>query len=513
MRLTPEIKKLKIAARQSDLARLQAYRVGDALKGKFPGIEIEYAFRASLGDINLQDPLWKMPEKGVFTEDFLKDLIEGTADIVVHSWKDLPTEPRKSTEIVATLPRADVRDVLLFRRDRMDRARETSVLKILTSSPRRSHNLREFLTQHLPFKVNELSFESVRGNIPTRLKKMLAQDVDGLIVAKAALDRLLAAPEKEFDETREVIRDTLSKSHFMVLPLSVNPTAAAQGALAVEIASGRDDLRELLLEINCEDTFSSVLKERKLLASYGGGCHQKIGVNVLHRGYGEILFLRGLTDAGLVLDTVKLHGGRDLTADLPKSESAIFPREGEEGLFFDRETLPRESWKWAESAKFLWVARESAWPTDFKADPNALVWTAGLRTWKKLAERGVWVSGTSDGLGEIEPTAAEILTGEKSIAWVKLTHEGSEGLDTSSRVCATYRLKPKTQAPDLTGRSHFFWMSGSSFDRAVQLYPEIRDGHHASGPGLTHKHLKRALGERAKVDVYLNLEAWRQALT
>ena len=74
-------KKLIIAARQSDLARLQAYRVGHELQRVEQGLEIEYAFRASLGDKNLEDPLWKMPEKGVFTEDFLGDLIEGRADV------------------------------------------------------------------------------------------------------------------------------------------------------------------------------------------------------------------------------------------------------------------------------------------------------------------------------------------------------------------------------------------------------------------------------------------------
>ena len=60
-------------ARKSDLARLQAYRVGESLQRKFPDLQIEYRFRASLGDINQNDPLWKMPEKGVFTDDFVAD--------------------------------------------------------------------------------------------------------------------------------------------------------------------------------------------------------------------------------------------------------------------------------------------------------------------------------------------------------------------------------------------------------------------------------------------------------
>src|SRR5690606_35828018 len=100
-----------IGARKSDLARLQAYTVGALLKKARPEIQIDYLFKASLGDKNLSDPLWKAPEKGVFTEDFLADLQSGHCDLVVHSYKDLPTAPRNFTEIVAAPVREDARDI------------------------------------------------------------------------------------------------------------------------------------------------------------------------------------------------------------------------------------------------------------------------------------------------------------------------------------------------------------------------------------------------------------------
>jgi hydroxymethylbilane synthase len=506
---------IRIAARQSDLARLQAYRVGGAIQKAFPGIEIQYQFRASLGDINQHDPLWKMPEKGVFTEDFLRDLIEETADLVVHSWKDLPTEPRPQTEIVATLPRADVRDLLLFRKDRIEEAARTGVVRILTSSPRRSHNLREFLGEHLPWRSREVRFENVRGNIPTRLKKMLAQDVEGLIVAKAAIDRLLAAPEPEFEEARTVIREALEKSRFMVLPLSVNPTAAAQGALAIEIKKGREDLKQILADVNCPSTFETVTEERRTLASYGGGCHQKIGVNVLRKSYGDVVFLRGLTDAGQVLDRILLK--TSTPAPIAVSARELFPQRSEEAAFFERQSLAKESWSWAEKERFLWVSRETAWPEKFEPKRDAIVWTAGLRTWKRLATRGVWVSGSAESLGEQESEDIGLLATlgavPERVSWVKLTHDQSQ--NGQSRNCATYRLiaKDKALTPDLARRSHFFWMSGSAFDRAVELYPEIRGGHHACGPGNTYQHLRKALGPTASVRIYLSLDAWRTQVT
>ena len=514
MRVKTESARIRIAARHSDLARLQAYRVGEALQAARPGLEIEYAFRASLGDQNQSDPLWKMPEKGVFTEDFLADLKEGAADLVVHSWKDLPTEPRPDTEIVATLPRADGRDLMLFRRDRLAGARASGKVRVLTSSPRRAYNLEKFLCAHLPFEVRDLAFESVRGNIPTRLKKLLAQDVDALIVAKAALDRLLAAPEPEFDEVKAVIRETLAKTHFMVLPLSANPTAAAQGALAVEIRRDRADLRTLLGKIHCRETFEAVERERALLAGYGGGCHQKIGVSVVRRPFGEITFLKGLTDAGEVLDRAELVTGERAQ---PQAEAPdrLFPRQGEETSFFARESLAREAWAWAERERFLWVARETAWPRDFRAREDAIVWTAGLRTWAKLAARGIWISGSVESLGEDEVAAVEWLAGEARPSWVKLTHEsaGEFHRPPSAKACATYRLKTKTEGmPDLSSRTHFFWSSASAFARALELEPRIRSAHHASGPGATARYLRESLGPDVAIGVHLDIDAWRKSI-
>jgi hydroxymethylbilane synthase len=509
------IKVIRIAARHSDLARLQAYRVGDALCKVDPNLRVEYAFRASLGDINQRDPLWKMPERGVFTEDFLADLVEGSADLVVHSWKDLPTEARPHTEIVATLPRADVRDLLLFRKDRLDAARRSGKIRVLTSSPRRAHNLKLFLEQHLPFNA-EVSFENVRGNIPTRLTKLLNQDVDALVVAKAALDRLLEAPEVEFAEVQTVIRGALVKTRLMCLPLSINPTAAAQGALAVEINKGNLYLHERLKRVNCNITFDSVNAERRILASYGGGCHQKIGVNVLRRSYGEITFLRGLTDAGEVLDRVHLSSRKvaDGRAGGKPTAAQIFPREGEDATFFERVPLERESWVAAETAPYLWIARENAWPNEFQPAANAVVWTAGLKTWRKLAKRGVWVTGSSEGLGESEPTRLETLLGEPQIDWLKLTHQNGHEEIEGARICATYRLQelPIESLPDLFQRKHFFWKSASAFVQAVKVFPGILEGSHACGPGHTHHLIKERLGSGHTPVVYLNVDDWRRAV-
>jgi hydroxymethylbilane synthase len=170
----------------------------------------------------------------------VKGLLRGDFDLVVHSWKDLAIEDDPETEIVATLPRADQRDLLLIRTDCWPRVEQTGVLSIFTSSPRRAHNLDRFLRTALPAKIDELKFVNVRGNVPTRVRKLLeSEQVDGLIVAKAALDRLLEAPQTEFADTQAFLREALARCRWMVLPLRENPSAPAQGALAIEISRQR----------------------------------------------------------------------------------------------------------------------------------------------------------------------------------------------------------------------------------------------------------------------------------
>src|SRR2546429_2198958 len=239
-----------------------------------------------------------MPEKGVFTQDFREGLLRGEFDLVVHSWKDLTIENDPETEIAATLPRADARDLLLVRKDRWAKVERTGVISILTSSPRRAYNLDSFLRDALPAKLREVNFVNVRGNVPTRVRKLFQSDIDGLIVAKAALDRLLEANQAEFAATQTEFRDALSRCRFIVLPLRANPSAPAQGALAIEISRRREDLRDLLAPINCPETLAVVAREREILANHGGGWDQKIWGSGFRGAVWVNSFFRGVGEAG-----------------------------------------------------------------------------------------------------------------------------------------------------------------------------------------------------------------------
>jgi hydroxymethylbilane synthase len=485
--------RIKISSRKSDLARIQAFAVGDALKNSNSQIEIEYQFRESLGDKNLTDPLWKMPEKGVFTEDFLEDLENGRTDLVVHSWKDLPIEKRDLTFIAATLPRADQRDVLLFRKDKLSSVQNSKTLKIFSSSPRRAYNLEVFFKEALPFIVDNVQFESVRGNVPTRIQKLFESDMDGLIVAKAALDRLLEAGGS-FLATQNKLKGFLSQSLIMITPLEKNPTAAAQGALAIEIKRDREDLKKLLKPIHCEDTFKSVTEERDCLKFFGGGCHQKVGVSVRNFDYGSIMYTRAFTDHSGAVDTMKYVA----VSPIPKtSEEKIFPENAEKASWFDREFFDVDI-----PSGPLWIAKADGLPLKSKVHSSQLVWVSGWETWKKLAKRGVWVTGCNESLGEGLELGLIPLFGD--LKFTKLSH------DTSSKdTFPTYKLIPKQSLPDLEGRTHFYWMSGSSFKLALERFPQIKDAYHACGPGNTYETL---VAHVAKVFIFPSLKHWKEGV-
>lgn len=480
--------RLTIAARRSDLARIQARMVAGALLAKFPGLEIEFHFRESLGDQNQSQPLWQMPEKGVFTEDLRGELIAGRTDLVVHSWKDLPIENGPETAVVATLPRADARDLLLVREDRWPAIAASGTIRLLTSSPRRIRNLALFLAEALPGDISKIEFLAVRGNMQTRIGKMWQKDEsgatpDGLILAKAALDRLLEAEGEEFVETRTRLREALGQCRWMVLPLSANPGAAAQGALAIEIASNRGDLKQLLAEINCEATFAAVRREREILQSHGGGCHQAIGVDVLIRGYGKIEIVRGIDTGDRDVSRISLTSARPRP---PRIEHRLlWPTGNEENRWFAREAIEVE---FPAAGTALWVARADALPTNWDIGADRIVWTSGLRTWRRLARRGVWVNGSAEGLGENESPRIEMLAG-RPLAWARLTHEESNG-DDEMATLATYRLIPAGEQIDLAGRKYFFWTSGSNFKMALAANPWLREMTHFCGPGNTARALR-----------------------
>jgi hydroxymethylbilane synthase len=487
--------RLKVASRKSDLARWQAVQVSRRLEQHPAHPSIEFIFKASLGDLNQDAPLDAMGAKGVFTEDFYQDLKDGTCDLVVHSWKDLPVEPRPDTEIVMSLPRADIRDLFLIPEEVWQQAVNTGLMRILTSSPRRVYNLKKILPSLLPREV-KLEFVPVRGNVPTRLTKM-RQLRSGLILAKAGLDRLLQAESEGFLKGEVQIRGVIKDCRFMVLPVSANPPAPAQGALAIEVAKHNHPVVLLCRGLGDSAAYETAEREREILHRYGGGCHQKIGVAAIKRDYGLVTSLKGQTDSGQILDEWKVENSTPWTRATHAEK--VFPLKASDNNWFDRKAVPTDVPALSQR-EALMVARADAWPKTYLPPLEQIVWTAGVRSWTKLATLGVWVQGCADSLGENEDPGLDLLCGQ--LKWTKLTHSKAAGPND----VVTYQIDPHDRHPDLSGKTHFFWMSSTSFDQARRLFPQvIQSGYHACGPGATLKHLQKA-GLAKPIKVFLGLE-------
>jgi len=499
--------RLRILSRASDLARLQAMAVEAALRARWPDLDLQLVHRATQGDRDQQSALSQMTDKGAFTADLSEALVSGDAEMVVHSWKDLPLECRPGTTIGATLERADPRDLLLVRRDVV--RRRPPVLSVLSSSPRRIWLLEQSLAGLLPWPVEQVQCVPVRGNIPTRLSKLTSGAGDALVVAKAALDRLLGFGPP-FDQVAAKIREALAQSYWMVLPLRDQPGAPAQGALAVEIATGRADVHERAAAISHAPTRLAVDREREILSAYGGGCHQAVGATVLVRDYGVVTSVRARPDTGGVDERWTLTSAQVLP---PKASAAlVWPRTDERPDRDGADRRPLEVDQPRGDAGF-WVARANALPEGWSVSPDQFVWAAGSRTWRKLAARGIWVHGCTDGLGDDEAPGIDLLAG-REVRWRRLTHAGAgpAALDLDTDALATYVVEERLP-DDMPARTHFFWTSGSLFLRALARWPELAARWHASGPGRTRRVIREALGPGGRASVWLERDHWYESVT
>jgi hydroxymethylbilane synthase len=495
-------KPIVIGARASVLAQVQARLVGDALLARHPGLKVEYSFLSSPSDRELDTPLPELLRKGGFTGDLGVALRANAIDIAVHLWKDLPFASSALTHIVATLPRADARDLLLVKRSWL--TSPLSELRVLSSSARRRTNLSGFLQWALPGKPPRVTFILARGDCEARLAQLMDGEVTALVVAKANIDRLLESTAPEFAGIRARVRAVLETCEAMVLPLALNPTAPGQGALALEILRSRGDLAELLAKINDEATFGRVIAERARLAPTGDEDHP-LGVSIVPVHCGEIEFTRG-QKSGQWIQSAEL---RRHDTRLPPAVSELAVWTGDEGSAdrYRRVALQVRHDQFADARIGLFAARSEAWPDGFFPRPGQVVWSAAIDTWRRLAARGIWVHGSDESLGDGGALALRTLF-PRVQRWVKFSHEQGYDSPFSERI-ATYRLERCAPLADLSGRTHFYWRSGAQFHDYLQANPEIRGAWHGCGPGNTFSMIRAAIGEE-RVRAFLSADVFRQ---
>ncbi len=234
---------IRLGTRASRLARRQAEWVAARLREQ--GVEVELAPITTAGDVQ-PEAIKKIGSQGVFTKELQRALLDGRIDLAVHSLKDLPTDGAPGVCLASVPARAPTGDVLVCPSygslDELPKAAAVGT----GSLRRRAQLLRE---------RGDLQINDIRGNVDTRLRKVLDGECDALVLAQAGLQRL-----------------GLEHRITQVLPMSIVLPAVGQGALGLETRRDDPQTRESVQQLNHPPTHRAVLAERAMLAALNGGC-------------------------------------------------------------------------------------------------------------------------------------------------------------------------------------------------------------------------------------------------
>lgn len=244
-------KPLRIATRASQLAMAQALMVAGALQKHMPDLQVEYLSLTTQGDQNQTQNPAQWGYKGLFTKEIEEALLDGRADIAVHSMKDMPSQLPDGLLLAGMLAREDMRDALVSNHYPTLEALPHGAV-VGCSSVRRTA-----LLKHLRPDLNIVAF---RGNVNTRLAKLDAGEVDATLLAVAGLKRL-----------------GFEHRIASALPLDLFLPAVAQGAIGIECRENDVDSLALMSHINHAETFLAVSCERALLARLDGTCKTPMG--------------------------------------------------------------------------------------------------------------------------------------------------------------------------------------------------------------------------------------------
>lgn len=257
---------IRIATRKSPLALWQAEFVAARLKVLHPGISIELVKMVTQGDKILDAPLAKIGGKGLFVKELEQGLLEGSADIAVHSMKDVPAELPEGLHLAVILEREDPRDAFVSLRYR-SLAELPEAARVGTSSLRRQCQIRAMRS--------DCTILPLRGNVGTRLDKLENEGFDAIILAAAGLTRL-----------------GLSHRITEYLSTDISLPAVGQGAIGIECRADNNVINELIRPLHDEATALCIQAERAFNARLNGGCQVPIA------GFAELsthgLRLRGL---------------------------------------------------------------------------------------------------------------------------------------------------------------------------------------------------------------------------
>jgi len=252
---------VRIGTRASALALWQAREVAARIAAQPAAPAVELVHIRTSGDQQVDVPLWQVGGRAFFTREIDRALLTAEVDVAVHSLKDLPTQLDEGLVLAALLPRADPRDALVSRSG-ATLAQLPAGARIGTSSLRRRAFLARLRPDAVPLEL--------RGNVPTRIERLLRGEYDAIVLAAAGLARL---------DLAQHVTEFLSPDSF--------PPAVSQGVIGVCARSGDTDTRRLLRALDDREARLAATAERALLRRLEGGCQVPLGALATLQG-GEL---------------------------------------------------------------------------------------------------------------------------------------------------------------------------------------------------------------------------------
>ncbi|TMM45772.1 hydroxymethylbilane synthase [Colwellia ponticola] len=262
---------IRIATRKSALALWQAEYVKERLEHFHEGINVELVPMSTKGDVMLDTPLAKVGGKGLFVKELEVAIMEGRADIAVHSMKDIPVDFPEGLGLEVICPREDPRDAFV-----------SNTIKSLSELPQGAIVGTSSLRRQCQLKASrpDLDIRDLRGNVNTRLRKLDEGEYDAIILAAAGLIRLEMSDRiAQYIEPEEIL------------------PANGQGAVGIEARVNDPKIAALLAPLECKATRIRVLGERAMNKALEGGCQVPIGSYAVISADGKDIYLRGLVGA------------------------------------------------------------------------------------------------------------------------------------------------------------------------------------------------------------------------
>jgi len=256
------VAKITFGTRGSELARAQTLLVEKAIRSAHPNVTVETKIIVTRGD-NAKVVDVHAGRKGLFTAEIERALLAGEVDVAVHSAKDLPSETSPGARIAAVLPRAPVNDVLVSKYSGGLGSLPYGAT-VATGSVRRQRQLQ--------WRRPDLNVVNLRGNVPTRLRKLAENEWDGIVLARAGLQRLgFSTRQTEIGcEGRQFFLETL--------PCEIFLPAGGQGIIALQIRADDQSTKAFLESVNDRETLLCLQAERQFLSRLHGDCNFPVGV-------------------------------------------------------------------------------------------------------------------------------------------------------------------------------------------------------------------------------------------